>query len=924
MSNNSHQKLQQQPQEILLKELNEFKDTRYGNVTLYINPDSEMYYTRKDKVFQSKKQVSHVVREINKRINHPNLYYVGPLTYEYSEIDSKSQANRKLPVLRLYMPYPEENLEDELKKRITESRPFDNREMTYMMYDLLQGFYHLQTLGFAHNRFGPEFVATTTTGFAILDDPMHYPFDVVNLKRRKEWYLSPEAYRAALLKQKAGKDYDLIKSDVFSFGLVLLEAGLQMNVNEIYGQPGELKLDEDTLEGLIQMLKSRYPDNNLVVSTVRKMLTIDPEMRPDFKEMISQLPPYEMIQSYFEKSHQMTEKERQSMRESIHGQSQGRARRVHDVQEFARKRPETEGQRMKASPSIKRSTYIEEMENFAQNQPQPQTGQGQQPVGAHGAKNMIQSEVVEKEVGGQSHPAVGGHGGAPVPQNQFHHQVLQPQNQTYQNQVATPGAEVGHMIPGKPLSRVNGGIGKPPTPKKVMKQQPEPAAPVGAPLLAAEIPLGKNIQIEAESPQASYPVVETQNQPQSTPNQQLNPPQQPPTQQPQQPQPQAQEQPTMHQEAPQTQPVLPSIDIEALVRLKVMEELKKFEAARKKEQEEKDRIEKERRDQERLERDMEIENRIKQLEFQKEMLEKENEENKKKIAEQQRLADEVQAKLKMEQEAQIQLKALQEAEMEKRLAEEAHMHAKRLEEERARHEEILKKNELERLEEKGRLEKEAEERLEKQKEEFLRQKKEREEAMRKQREEEREEALRQQKEKEEALRQKQLMEEALKEQKLKEEEALRQQKLREEEALRQQRLREEELKKKALNSARSPSKSKSLMDLTPLADACPTEHSARLKNHSVNLPESLENGEKGIGCQEPRLSSQLSRRTEATANQSSSGQTEVIDVKFEEIRQPKRPRGRKPKPPLYYAIDESEIEELPAVSSTQLNSTNKS
>jgi hypothetical protein len=75
-------KQNQQQQELHLKELKAAKDPRFGNVVMYSNPMNGMNYTRKDKVFQNKKQIKQVALEIQNRIAHPNLFYVSPLTYE--------------------------------------------------------------------------------------------------------------------------------------------------------------------------------------------------------------------------------------------------------------------------------------------------------------------------------------------------------------------------------------------------------------------------------------------------------------------------------------------------------------------------------------------------------------------------------------------------------------------------------------------------------------------------------------------------------------------------------------------------------------------------------------------------------------------------------------------------------------------------
>lgn len=386
MKSNNTASDKSQQQELYLKELNPFKDKRYGNVTLFVDPNSEMYFTRKEKVFKSKTQLSEVASQINKRVNNPNLYFVAPLTYEYDEIMGKD-STKKMPVLKLFMPFPEENLETELVERIKIKKPFNNKEITYLMYDLLHGFYHLQFLGFSHCKFGPEFVAKTTTGYAILDDPLHYPFDPIDLKKKKDWYLSPEAYKTALMGRKAGKDYSLVKADVFGLGLVILEAAIQMNVDEIYGHPSEKELDLDALNHLIEILKARYPENNLLVSTLKKMLTVSKEQRPDFFEMFDRMPPYEMIKNYFENL-PMTQEERQSMRNSIHG---SHALEAKDPKVFAKTRPD-DTKYMKYS-SIKNSRYIENLDNNGHRR-----GAQLEKTYKPGFEMMIKSEVVEKDI----------------------------------------------------------------------------------------------------------------------------------------------------------------------------------------------------------------------------------------------------------------------------------------------------------------------------------------------------------------------------------------------------------------------------------------------------------------------------------------------------------------------------------------------
>ena len=102
----------------------------------------------------------------------------------------------------------------------------------------------MQLLGLCHGKLSPAFVARTVTGFAILEDPLHdlfQPLDIELLRKvskhndsKGKLYLSPEAYNCAVSQFRSGTGYNLIKSDVFSFGLILLEAAVLIDTQDIY------------------------------------------------------------------------------------------------------------------------------------------------------------------------------------------------------------------------------------------------------------------------------------------------------------------------------------------------------------------------------------------------------------------------------------------------------------------------------------------------------------------------------------------------------------------------------------------------------------------------------------------------------------------------------------------------------------------
>lgn len=159
--------------------------------------------------------------------------------------------------------------------------------------------YHLQKLDCKHGAFAPEWVAKTTTGYAVIDHPLRDFNKSINIKNKKNLYLSPEARSTASKYQAPEGKYNIFKSDVFSNGLVVLEAGILKRLKD-YMDPRNK--GANILEEALVDFERRYPQNNLVSSTLRNMLQLDEGLRPDYKELITKLPEYDLVMNYFDQN----------------------------------------------------------------------------------------------------------------------------------------------------------------------------------------------------------------------------------------------------------------------------------------------------------------------------------------------------------------------------------------------------------------------------------------------------------------------------------------------------------------------------------------------------------------------------------------------------------------------------------------------
>ena len=82
--------------------------------------------------------------------------------------------------------------------------------------------------------------------------------------------------------------YDFQKSEVFSLGMIALEAATLENVQECYDMDRFL-LNQDKIEELLKKVKVSY--SLTVYCLIKDMLTLDHNMRPDYRTILRSLAP---------------------------------------------------------------------------------------------------------------------------------------------------------------------------------------------------------------------------------------------------------------------------------------------------------------------------------------------------------------------------------------------------------------------------------------------------------------------------------------------------------------------------------------------------------------------------------------------------------------------------------------------------------
>lgn len=273
-------------------------DPSMGEITLLKNT-AGLVICYKEQIKNSKEHFAHAIMEARERLKMNHKYLLDMKDYSTKQ---KNDFCSTFYTIRTFFEYQMNNLQKEIKHRKDSGIDFSMIELTHLLYNISEAGAYLQDRGKAHSDIRPSSIAVMEEGksYKLIDRPepntrplesqLNYIFS------GKEVYLTPQLYNA-LKKNNMKVNHNEYKSDVFSFGLCILEAGLKRGVGSIYS---ESSFNPTELQKLIDEFHRKYDDNPLLVTTVKKMLSIDEADRPDFKTIMNAIPPYNEIVEFFE------------------------------------------------------------------------------------------------------------------------------------------------------------------------------------------------------------------------------------------------------------------------------------------------------------------------------------------------------------------------------------------------------------------------------------------------------------------------------------------------------------------------------------------------------------------------------------------------------------------------------------------------
>ena len=286
-----NKKWEQEKNYKFVKRLN---DPRFGDVSVVKNPANNHVLMVKEKMVTSKAAATNDIAELKSRmaLNHPNMMRM----VNYSTTIKKELCSTNY-LSRAYYEFPRTDMHKEQldrKKTLTE---FNDRELTHMTYQSLNGLDNLHSKGLNHGDIRPKLIGLdkNTNTYQLLDrfaDPTPVErCQTNNIVNNKDLYMSPQLYGKLKGKDKK-KPFDKQKNDMYALGMTILNTGTMDSVKDCYLPNGEI--NDKKLDAHLAEFEGRNSANNPVLCrTVRRLLEKDEATRPNVKELLSEMPSYD-------------------------------------------------------------------------------------------------------------------------------------------------------------------------------------------------------------------------------------------------------------------------------------------------------------------------------------------------------------------------------------------------------------------------------------------------------------------------------------------------------------------------------------------------------------------------------------------------------------------------------------------------------
>lgn len=265
------------------------EDDRFGEIIILQNKEiPEMYIMAKEKISSTVEEFERDLFQAKqrKKLNNPNLLQMPDFSTSVLEDE---QGQEKFLVCGFY-EFPQWNLEKEIEMRKKENKKFEEEELLRLVEDIMNCLGYLQRKKMLHGDIRPKYISFEDEDMPNkLVDRLGNPFppnkvQINVLKNNLNIYMSPVLFKS-LSKKKKKIRHNPYKSDVFSFGIVLLEAGILKNVNDIYDkEKNEINIEK--FMGYVEEFLNNFENGKLIQESLLWMLDLKGKTRVDPKRFM--------------------------------------------------------------------------------------------------------------------------------------------------------------------------------------------------------------------------------------------------------------------------------------------------------------------------------------------------------------------------------------------------------------------------------------------------------------------------------------------------------------------------------------------------------------------------------------------------------------------------------------------------------------
>ena len=264
-------------------------DVRYGNCTFIEAAYDRTVVKRRIRV-KDDRQFATFLKNKQERMNFDPNMFVKLLDYDSGAMPEEERENNTYKYfIDCYFEHHPNDLKNEIDERRSNGVYFSADELKRIMNMFIGAGTILDNIGSRHGDIRPEFVCLDTSGKPLLMDNVRDKAGTggrLALVTEIDVYLSPLLYKC-FSRNVVKYKHDKAKDDVFSAGMVLLEAGLLESVQDCYDKETG-KFIPETLNNFLEKFDQIYSSDNDLCQKIRRFLVVDEADRCRFKELSNQ------------------------------------------------------------------------------------------------------------------------------------------------------------------------------------------------------------------------------------------------------------------------------------------------------------------------------------------------------------------------------------------------------------------------------------------------------------------------------------------------------------------------------------------------------------------------------------------------------------------------------------------------------------